>query len=156
MFATLQKYSLAHFQNHEDSIAALLRKNVLLKAGMVQQDELEKDRRKLLNFGHTLAHAIENNYQLPHGHAVAIGMIFAARLSEREAGFQQTESIIRLLDRYGLPIHFDFNQSNALSTLMADKKRKQDVIDFILLAKIGSAIIKPLTLSVIKSGFDLL
>lgn len=156
MFAQLREHKIADFQRDEGSVAALIRRNVLLKAGIIREDEMEKDRRKILNFGHTLAHAIENNYRLPHGYAVAIGMVFAARLSERETGFKQTGSMISLLERYRLPVQFDLDQDNILSALMTDKKRNGDTIDFILLAEIGKAVIKPLTPGTIKSGFGLL
>ena len=62
---------------------ALIQRNALLKTKVVQQDEFEKGDRKLLNFGHTLGHALENQYDFSHGQAVAIGMTYASSLSAK-------------------------------------------------------------------------
>lgn len=156
LFAQLEKCTIADFRNNETKLALLLRRNVLLKSGIVRQDETEKNKRKLLNFGHTLAHAIENRYELPHGPAVAVGMAFAAKLSEQETGFRQTENVLNLLIRYQLPVRFNFDPDHTLMTLLADKKRTGATIDFILLEQIGKGVIKPLSPDAIRSAFDLL
>lgn len=150
MFALLEQHQLRDFQEDKTLLHALLMKNALLKAGIVQNDEREQGERKLLNFGHTLAHAIENVYQLPHGHAVAIGMIFAAGLSERQTGFNDKERMVRVLQQYGLPVDMDYNREHALQIMQADKKKVSDQIHYILLEAIGKAIIKPLTIAVIR------
>lgn len=150
MFALLEQHVLADFQQDKVLLQELVSRNALLKAGIVQLDEHEQGDRKLLNFGHTLAHAIENVYQLPHGHAVAIGMVFAAQLSERQTGFTSTQRIITLLERYGLPVTLDYDRDHALRLMQADKKRAGSMIQYILLEAIGSAVIRPLTIEVIK------
>ena len=81
---------------------------------------------KLLNFGHTLGHAIENMYALPHGQAVAIGMVAACRISEQLTGFKQTESVVALLSKYGLPVHIEFDKAKAFDILQKDKKKVKD------------------------------
>ncbi len=87
MFSFLEKHSLEDFQSDKKLLAELIEKNVQIKTAVVVEDEFEKGDRKLLNFGHTLGHAIENIYQLPHGHAVSIGMVAACAFSESLNGF---------------------------------------------------------------------
>ena len=150
MFALLEQHQLADFQQDKKILHDLILNNALLKAGIVQRDEREQGERKLLNFGHTLAHAIENVYQLPHGHAVSIGMVFAAGLSQQQTGFADKERIVNLLQQYGLPVHMDFDKAHALQLMQADKKKVSDLIHYILLEEIGKAIVKPLTIAVIQ------
>src|SRR5205814_6385473 len=80
-----------------------------LKALVVEEDETEGDYRAILNFGHTLGHALETatNYkQFLHGEAVAIGMAFAAHLSQRRnlCDAKVSDQICRLLKKTGLPV----------------------------------------------------
>ncbi len=150
MFALLEQHRLADFQNDRQLLHDLVQRNALLKAGIVQQDEQEQGDRKLLNFGHTLAHAIENVYQLPHGFAVSIGMVFAARLSEVQTGFKDTERILALLERYGLPVTLDFDKEQALRLMQADKKKANGLIHYILLETLGRAVIRPLPIEILQ------
>ena len=83
--------SLNDFQKDTKLLNKLIQRNALLKSKVVQEDEFEQGDRKLLNFGHTFGHAIENTYQLPHGHAVTIGMVIAAYLSENIVGFKDSK-----------------------------------------------------------------
>jgi 3-dehydroquinate synthase len=96
----------------------------------------------LLNFGHTLGHAIENDLGLPHGHAISIGMVYAVHLSAQLTGFRQGVELIELLEQYELPTHAAIHKSKALDNMVMDKKRQDDSIHFILLEKIGKAVIK--------------
>src|SRR6187402_2547745 len=91
MFAELEKMSLKKYQSGKTSICRLVQRNAMIKAGIVKRDEFEKNERRLLNFGHTLGHALENQYQLMHGQAVAIGMAYACNISEQLNGFKQTK-----------------------------------------------------------------
>lgn len=139
MFRELQKETLKDYQHNKDILAKLIQRNALLKARIVQQDEFEGGNRKLLNFGHTLGHAIENTYQLPHGHAVAIGMVFAAYLSKELLDFKCAEKLVTLLQQYELPTFFNYDRSDALVKMLADKKRVSTNIHYVLLQKLGQA-----------------
>jgi 3-dehydroquinate synthase len=150
MFALLEEHKLADFQKNKILLNKIIQRNALLKSKVVQQDEFETGERKILNFGHTLGHAIENEYQLPHGHAVAIGMVTAAYLSRDILGFKMPEKIIALIEKYGLPPFSKFNAAKALRMMYADKKRAQDVIHYVLLEKIGKAVVKSLTIKQIQ------
>lgn len=145
LFTLLEQNGLTSFQRNTALLDELIRKNALLKSKVVQQDEFEQGDRKLLNFGHTLGHAIENNYALPHGHAVAIGMVVAAELSAAYKKFRDTERLVKLIKQYGLPAHFNFDASKAMAVMQADKKRVKEVFQYVLLDKIGKGIVQPLT-----------
>lgn len=146
MFKLLETHKLKDFQKNAALLGKLIQRNAMLKAKVVQQDEFEQGDRKLLNFGHTLGHAIENKYQLPHGHAVSIGMVGAAYLSKAITGFSTSEKLIKVVETYGLPAFYDFDAKDALQKMLSDKKRVRNTINYVLLNKIGQAIYKPLTI----------
>ena len=77
-----------------------------IKYNVVANDEQETGERKLLNFGHTIGHAIENTSKLPHGHAISIGMVAACIISEAINGFnkEETKKVKELLTQYELPV----------------------------------------------------
>jgi len=144
LFRELEAQELKRYQKNRALTAALIRRNALLKAKVVQEDEFEQGNRKLLNFGHTLGHALENQYALAHGEAVAIGMSYAARLSEKLKRFKDAARVTALLERYGLPTFAEFDKDKAIGVLRMDKKKQKDSINFILLEKIGKAVIQPI------------
>lgn len=146
MLRLLKIASIKQFQRDKTLLQQLIRRNVLLKMKIVQADEWEQGDRKLLNFGHTLGHAIENLLQLPHGHAVAIGMVYAAHFSAAITGFKDTAKVIELLEQYGLPTHADFDTNIALEVMTKDKKRLNKGMQFVLLEKSGHAIVHFLTM----------
>ncbi len=146
MFAELEKNSLNTYRGRQKSICELIRRNALLKTKLVQKDEFEKGERKLLNFGHTLGHALETQYELSHGQAISIGMTYACHISEQLAGFKQTERVINLLDKYGLPTHAAFDKQKVFEVLKMDKKRERKEMNYVLLEKIGKGVVKSIPL----------
>ncbi len=150
MFRELSAHDFDWYRKKKPAIAALVRRNALLKTKVVQGDETEQGDRKLLNFGHTLGHALENQYELSHGQAVAIGMTYAAHLSEELVGFRQAERLVELIARYGLPTYADFDRSKVFDVLKHDKKRERSSLHYILLEKIGKGIIHTLPLQQVK------
>lgn len=146
MFEMLEKSSLADFQNDAALLASLIERNVNIKTAVVVEDEFEKDDRKLLNFGHTLGHAVENIYQLLHGHAISVGMMAAAAFSEKLNGFSGVEKqrLKNLLEKYQLPVALDFDKAKVWNLLKMDKKRASNEMYFILIDKLGKAVIKPI------------
>ncbi len=141
MFSILEKYSLHDYQSDPTLIAELIEKNVDIKSSIVTRDEFETGDRKLLNFGHTIGHAVENLHHIPHGHAVSIGMVAACNLSEQlgHLHFEEATRIVRLLARYHLPVDLETDYARVFDVLKMDKKRKEEGIQFIVLKKIGSA-----------------
>jgi 3-dehydroquinate synthase len=128
----------------------VLERSCAIKARVVSQDERETGLRMLLNFGHTLAHAIETltGYRgVLHGEAVAIGMVFAARRSEAlgYAPGGTADRIRALLERAGLPTEPPALPRRAyLSALRVDKKRRDAHVRFVVLREIGRAETVPL------------
>jgi 3-dehydroquinate synthase len=122
-----------------------------IKAEVVSRDEREAELRQILNFGHTMGHAIEKlgRYRgLLHGEAVAVGMLFAARKSEQlglsPAG--TAERLRSLVIRFGLPSELPNHPRNAyLDALRVDKKMANSKIRFVVLRGIGRAQTVPLT-----------
>lgn len=150
MFRELSSHNIAYYQKNKKAISALVKRNALLKSKVVQQDEFETGDRKLLNYGHTLGHALENQYELSHGQAVAIGMTYAADISAKELGFKDSEKVISLLEQYGLPTYARFNTRKVFDVLKHDKKRERTNIHYVLLRKIGKGEVKTLPLDTVK------
>lgn len=158
LFDLLENNSLEYFQNSSEKIAALIKRNVEIKYDVVSNDEFETGERKLLNFGHTLGHAIENIYKLPHGNAVSIGMAAACKVSEEINNFSSEEvrRVIDLLKKYDLPVDLKFDIEKVWEVLLKDKKKSGDAMNFILLNKIGEGIVKRIPLQELKNLFQIL
>lgn len=153
MFRMLQKHKFTDFQKNDLLLSALIEQNVLIKTKVVIGDEFEQGERKLLNYGHTLGHAIENLYELSHGQAISIGMSYAAVMSQYLKNFTGAEAVVNLLSKYGLPTFVAFNSKKAFKILMMDKKKDKLSINYILLEKIGKGVIQPLLLVQIQDIF---
>lgn len=110
-----------------DALHALVAHSVSFKASVVADDERETGRRAILNYGHTIGHGLEAaaEYSLPHGEAIAAGMVFAARLSRERYGTDLVELHEDLLRRAGLPTRPPaFDLEKVLKAMGADKKRR--------------------------------
>jgi 3-dehydroquinate synthase len=153
LFSFLESKSLESFQSDKKLLDELIQRNVNIKTAVVVNDEFETGDRKLLNFGHTIGHAIENIYTLLHGHAISIGMVAAAILSEKINYFSPVEKhrIEKLLHQYHLPIKLQFDKAKIWEVLKMDKKRVSNEINFILLNKIGEAVVKPIPLTELEN-----
>jgi len=155
MFAELNKRNISYYKDENDeALGKLVEKCVDWKNKTVIADEKETGVRKLLNFGHTAAHAIENLYELPHGKAVGIGMVIACMVSTQTAGLDKrvAEQLTTLLTQYHLPVHLKIDARKAMEILKMDKKRKNDMIDYIVLEKIGKAAIQTLPFDVVENA----
>lgn len=126
-----------------ESLRYLVKRSCEIKAEVVRRDEREGGVRAILNFGHTLGHAIENvcGYgEWLHGEAIAAGMVYAARLSETLHGFDpaETQRLIELLKAFELPVSWEGLDWSAVFTAMtADKKAENALPRFVLATKIG-------------------
>jgi 3-dehydroquinate synthase len=124
-----------------------------VKSKVVSKDFKESKLREILNYGHTLGHAIEKDskYKLRHGEAVSIGMVFASELSRELAGLSEDAVQLHreLLQNFNLPINYPRSRWKNLSTLLLmDKKVKQSKVRFIGISKIG----KPVWLEDVSSS----
>ncbi len=127
-----------------------------IKRQIVEDDPFEHGRRKLLNFGHTLGHAIEKYYRFErysHGEAVCIGMVQITKAAEH-AGLCQTGTAQQICDaaaNYQLPTQCDADLQQLCEICLSDKKRKTDSIDLILPKTIGEAFIHNLPIDALYS-----
>jgi 3-dehydroquinate synthase len=155
LFSILERYSLHDYQADNTLIADLVEKNVEIKSAIVTADENENGDRKLLNFGHTIGHAIENLHQIPHGHAVSIGMMAAINLSEElnNLHFSEAARVVKLLAKYHLPVDVETDHEKVFEVLKMDKKRLNEGVQFILLKRIGEAEIVYISLSDLEKHF---
>ena len=127
----------------------LLARNIAIKARIVEEDERETSgTRALLNFGHTIGHAIEASVpygQLLHGEAISLGMRAALFLSEKVSGLSASDSarILALLGHFGLPLTLPASVSDesVCSHMAHDKKFSGGTRKFVVLEKAGSAIV---------------
>lgn len=127
-------------------IEKVIHDSLLVKTGIVAADETERGERMKLNFGHTVGHAIEKCIALPHGEAVAVGMVAAAKLSCSKGMLQQKDAdrLAALLQKAGLPTAVPKGRADATALLDAirkDKKRKEGSVRMCLLEGIGKAAI---------------
>jgi 3-dehydroquinate synthase len=131
------------------NLAPLIRRNVEIKARIVEADEQEKTgERALLNFGHTIGHGIEaaaGYGRLLHGEAISLGLVAACRLSVEKAGLHPSEAelITGLLEQYHLPVRLPegIPVEGILAALKADKKFEEGAIRFVLCPRLGEAFV---------------
>lgn len=142
LFRELEKNKLTFYQKDKMALARLIRRNVAIKSAVVEKDEFEHGDRRLLNFGHTLGHAVEKEYALAHGQAISIGMVAACMISEEFTSFSDTDRVIGVLKKYGLPTQASFDPKEVMNVLRMDKKRVKDSMNYILLNKIGQGVVK--------------
>ena len=117
-----------------ENIQIIIERSLLIKKQVVEQDEKEGGLRKVLNFGHTLAHAIENQYNLEtlyHGECVAIGML---PMCSKEV----KEELKPVLEKLNLPTNIEISKDAVLEAFMHDKKMSGETITVIYVNKIGS------------------
>ncbi|MEO0001419.1 MAG: 3-dehydroquinate synthase [Bacteroidota bacterium] len=137
MFKLLESTSLDKLRKKKPLLDDIIRRNVHLKSGVVKRDEFEQGDRKLLNFGHTLGHALETQYELTHGQAVALGMIFAGWLSAKLLGYKDLMRLEKTIATYGLPTRASFDVEKVFNVLKMDKKRVSKTMNYILLSRTG-------------------
>jgi 3-dehydroquinate synthase len=152
LFALLEAELPAVLRQDRDLMVRVVRTCCQLKALVVAEDETEGGYRAILNFGHTVGHAIESltDYKtFLHGEAVAIGMVAAARVSHRRGLCSEdiVRRITRLLDRCGLPteIPADLRGEPLALAMRTDKKAASGSIKFVCLESIGKTTFERLT-----------
>ncbi len=140
-------------------LESVVERSLRLKASVVERDERESGLRAILNFGHTVGHALEaasgyGNYR--HGEAVAIGMMAASRLSCRYAGLRidQAERLANLIRSAGLPtaIPEGWRGEQFIGALKLDKKRAHGAVEFVLISQLGHALSRQLSIDEILAG----
>jgi 3-dehydroquinate synthase len=131
-------------------LQTLVSRSVNIKASVVREDEKEKGRRMLLNFGHTFGHAIEAQTGLSHGFSIAAGMVIAADISAGIGLLRQTgkERLFNLLNSFKLIKEYSISDEQVKDFISRDKKKSGETVNFVMLEKAGKAIVQ--NISVLK------
>jgi 3-dehydroquinate synthase len=141
LFRVLDECSAAVTAREPEIVDGIIADAVRIKAAVVSADEREGDLRRILNFGHTVGHALEAETRYErflHGEAVAFGMRAAAAIAERVAGFEDRAAMERVIAKYGAIPSLDGICAEALAArLVADKKTVQGKVHFVLPVRIG-------------------
>ena len=140
----------------EIEVERAVRSAISIKISIVNLDEMEKWERMKLNFGHTIGHAIEKVARIPHGTAVSLGMVTAAKLSVERGLLPHSEMhrLTVLLQNMGLPSEMEVDRSMVMDAITKDKKKRGDRINMILLQGIGNAVIVPVEKEELWNGID--
>ncbi|MGH7512964.1 MAG: 3-dehydroquinate synthase [Gemmatimonadales bacterium] len=142
-FAWMEQEADALLQRDEATLTRLVRRSVEIKAEVVSGDERETGRRAILNAGHTVAHALERvtGYAIPHGEAVALGLVAECALAE-EMGLAPSGVAARvsaLLSRLGLPVRLarPIDPERITAAMASDKKNRSARVRFALPSRLG-------------------
>jgi 3-dehydroquinate synthase len=156
LFEYLENNHKGVLRLENDVIERVVYDSVLIKSGVVNRDEKEKGERRILNFGHTIGHAVEKVTGLSHGRAVSIGMAAAAGLSESRGllSYDDKERIIALIKNMGLPFTLTADKEKIMDAMKKDKKREGNSIHFVLLHGIGKAVIENISIKELEEYFN--
>ncbi len=150
LFERIEADTGAVLRREPDLVEELAFRSVAVKASIVARDEREAGDRAMLNFGHTVGHALEAEgrfTRLTHGEAVALGMVAALRVGVAEGVTDPAlaRRVAQLLERLGLPADLDAQPlAAALPFVGLDKKRRRGAIRFVLLRSLGEAVVREL------------
>jgi 3-dehydroquinate synthase len=130
----------------EGALQEIVFQSVRIKADVVAKDEMDLGLRNILNYGHTIGHAIESasDFKIGHGQAVAIGMVTAARISN-QMGILDINEVIKLrevIEQAGLPTEMpDLKPEEIIQAMKHDKKVRENTVRFVLLKSIGDVFV---------------
>ncbi len=133
----------------------LITRAVKIKAAVVRRDPLEKGPRRVLNFGHTFGHVLETFYMIPHGVAVARGMIIAAGLSvwKGEMPYSELRMLEVAIAESGMESDYDL-PADVINLISRDKKSEKGSVNFVLLRSVGKTIIRRIPLKELGAFVD--
>lgn len=134
-----------------ETIRSLSSRAIIIKREVVQADERDTGVRQLLNFGHTMGHAIEkcSDFTISHGHAVAIGMLIAARASQK-MGWSDKDCgplLENILKRFSYPLDCPYSVSQLAAAALNDKKRQGETITLVIPVRPGECQLKKVPLT---------
>lgn len=129
------------------NIENYIEKCVNIKKSFVVDDVFDKGKRQILNYGHTIGHAIEkySDYKLLHGESISIGMV----LMSKKYDFHN--SLVKTLEKYSLPINYEYNKEEIYQFIKTDKKATDELLNIILVEELGTSIIKEIKIEEIKN-----
>jgi 3-dehydroquinate synthase len=142
-----------------DGLAAdledLVSRAVSVKVAVVGEDFRESGRRAILNYGHTIGHAVEVSAALSHGEAVAIGMVAAGAASAALAGFREADRQRGVIEALGLPVGLaDLDRNDVKRLIQLDKKRDATGVRMVLLEEVGRPIVRTVDDATIDIALD--
>jgi shikimate kinase / 3-dehydroquinate synthase len=135
LFTLLERSTEPLRKLEEPALSYVIRRNIALKAAVVEADERETGIRAYLNFGHTLGHAIEAaGYRYLHGEAIAVGMRAASRIAVEMGTYDEASAgrLVRLIERFGLPTCAEVKRDAVLNLISSDKKRAAGTLRWVL------------------------
>lgn len=136
---------------YKSNLELIIAKCVRMKALYVNEDEFDKGKRAYLNLGHTIGHAIEllSGYTVSHGHAVATGIVYAARAAEALSicGRAERDAITASVRALGFDTETEYSPSQLAGGALADKKRSGETITLVLPVRIGECCLKQVEMS---------
>ena len=129
-----------------NNIEKYIEKCIKIKRDLVVKDVFDNGERQLLNYGHTIGHALEqySNYNLLHGESISIGM---ALMSKK---YRFYTDLVKLLQKYGLPHKYEYDSDKIYEFIQTDKKASMNILNIILVDKIGNSFINPIKIEKIK------
>jgi len=147
LFGYLETNYSSALNKEQSVLEKVIHDSVLIKSRVVEQDEKEKGERRILNFGHTFAHAIEHHTGMLHGEAVSIGMVLAADLSVKMGLLQKAdfERLKNVLENLELPVNMKKDYPALITAMKKDKKREGENLHMVFLESIGNALIKTIS-----------
>ncbi len=154
LFRFLEEHASAALALDTEVLQHLISTCVAIKSRIVQSDETETGLRKILNFGHTIGHAIEKQNPLyGHGRAVARGMAAAIRFSRNRGLLTPADEqrIRDLMTRLELPAELPRDAAHLMEAIVHDKKKQGRYLDYVFLDAIGSARVERLPLAEVRS-----
>ncbi|MBW1801195.1 MAG: 3-dehydroquinate synthase [Deltaproteobacteria bacterium] len=156
LFSYIEENDVKALQLDGSVLEKFVYDSVRIKSAIVSADEREMGERRKLNFGHTFGHAIEKVTGWPHGEAVSLGMMIAAKFSMRK-GFLRKQDVRRLenvLESLKLPTRGTIDREALKNALGKDKKRKRDKIHFVFLDGIGQARVEATPITEVTETLD--
>ena len=132
-----------------NKIESFVENNIKIKADFVVGDERDKGKRQILNFGHTVGHALEilSDFKLSHGEAVALGMLWEIR-SANSCGYSEIdeEALLQSLKANNLPTNYCGDTEAVVEAALRDKKRTGEAVTVVIIEEIGRAKLKTLNI----------
>lgn len=133
----------------------VVRRSVAVKAGVVNRDFTETGERAHLNYGHTVGHAVEVAAPMAHGHAVAVGMVAAGRVSALLAGFADEDRQRAVIEGLGLPVAAPgVTRAEAERLVALDKKRDASGLRFVVLEAVGRPSVRVIDSATLGAALD--
>jgi 3-dehydroquinate synthase len=156
LFEYCELNSEAALSFNEEVLIKMVHDSVEVKAKVVETDERERGERRLLNLGHTFAHAIEKLTGILHGEAVSMGMVLAAKVSENLGmlSTKESERVTKVLQKYELPVVPNVDVALLFDAMKKDKKREGEEIHLVLLEGIGKAVTRKIPYTQLEKLID--